>query len=98
MKNRFALRALLCLATTAMILSGCSLFGEGPKWGNKRDADKTAAEKPTLAQFFTLWGVRYDAKCLADACQDLKVTVDGKPAPWDTPLARNSHVTVSAQS
>ncbi|MEV0790938.1 hypothetical protein [Kribbella sp. NPDC050459] len=59
---------------------------------------KTAAEKPTLAQFFTLWGVRYDAKCLADACQDLKVTVDGKPAPWDTPLVRNSHVTVSARS
>ncbi|MET9275724.1 hypothetical protein [Kribbella sp. NPDC003557] len=59
---------------------------------------KTAAEKPTLAQFFTLWGVRYDAKCLADACHDLLVTVDGKPAPWDTPLARNSHVTVSART
>jgi hypothetical protein len=59
---------------------------------------KTAAEKPTLAQFFTLWGVRYDANCLADACGQLKVTVDGEPAPWDTPLARNSDITVSARS
>jgi hypothetical protein len=58
---------------------------------------KTAGEKPTLAQFFTLWGVRYDAGCLADACADLKVTVDGKPGPWDTPLLRNARVTVSAQ-
>ncbi|MGZ0152217.1 hypothetical protein ACXJJ3_34535 [Kribbella sp. WER1] len=58
---------------------------------------KTAAERPTLAQFFTLWGVRYDAQCLADACQNLTVTVDGRPAAWDTPLVRNSHITVSAR-
>ncbi|MFF0342418.1 hypothetical protein [Kribbella sp. NPDC004875] len=58
---------------------------------------KTAAEQPTLAQFFTLWGIRYDANCLADACQTLKVTVDGKPAPWNTPLTRNTHITVTAR-
>jgi hypothetical protein len=59
---------------------------------------KTTGEKPTLAQFFTLWGVRYDAKCLADACAQLKVTVDGKPASWNTPLIRNGRITVSARS
>jgi hypothetical protein len=58
---------------------------------------KTASEHPTLAQFFTLWGVQYDAKCLADACTSLTITVDGKPAPWNTPLARNGHITVSAR-
>lgn len=58
---------------------------------------KTADEKPTLAQFFTLWGVRYDANCLADACTDLKVTVNGKPSPWDTPLLRNSQITVTVR-
>lgn len=59
---------------------------------------KTAGERPTLAQFFTLWGVRYDAKCLADACKGLSVTVDGRPAAWDTPLVRSSHIVVTARS
>ncbi len=43
MKNRFVLRALLALASAAVFLSGCSLFGNGPSWGSKRDADKAAA-------------------------------------------------------
>lgn len=59
---------------------------------------KTAAEQPTLAQFFTLWGVQYDAKCLAGACKSLSVTVNGKPAAWDTPLVRNSHIVITARS
>lgn len=58
---------------------------------------KTAAEQPTLAQFFTLWGVQYDAKCLANACKSVTVTLNGKPAPWDTPLVRNSHIVITAQ-
>lgn len=58
---------------------------------------KTASEHPTLAQFFTLWGLRYDAKCLADACTDLKITVNGTPAPWNTPLTRNAHVIVTVR-
>ncbi|MGY4768416.1 hypothetical protein ACXC9Q_16000 [Kribbella sp. CWNU-51] len=58
---------------------------------------KTTAEHPTLAQFFTLWGVKYDANCLADACKSLTVAVDGKPAPWDTPLVRNSHIAVTGR-
>ncbi|WUJ71550.1 hypothetical protein OG809_41505 [Kribbella soli] len=59
---------------------------------------KTTSDHPTLAQFFTLWGIKYDARCLADACAGLKVAVNGSPAAWDTPLVRNGHITVSAQS
>src|SRR5688572_19562403 len=49
MKNRSALRALLVLTSAGLLSSGCSLFGEGPSWGSKRDADKGAA-KPTLPE------------------------------------------------
>lgn len=58
---------------------------------------KTASEHPTLAQFFTLWGLEYDANCLAGACTALKITVDGKPAAWNAPLSRDAHITVSAR-
>ncbi|MFI7065575.1 hypothetical protein ACIBL3_31580 [Kribbella sp. NPDC050124] len=58
---------------------------------------KTTTERPTLAQFFTLWGVKYDAKCLGDACGSLTVTVDGQPAPWDTPLTPKAQVSVTAR-
>ena len=58
---------------------------------------RTASEKPTLAQFFTLWGVRYDANCLADACKSLTVTTDGKPSAWNAPLAPNSRITVTVR-
>lgn len=58
---------------------------------------KTTAERPTLAQFFTLWGVRYDAKCLGDTCGSLTVTVDGKPAAWDAPLTPKARIFVSAR-
>jgi hypothetical protein len=58
---------------------------------------KTTSEHPTLAQFFTLWGVRYDANCLADACKSLKITVNGQPAAWNTPLVRNSHLAVTVR-
>jgi hypothetical protein len=56
---------------------------------------KTTSEHPTLAQFFTLWGLKYDGKCLADACTDLKVTVDGQPAPWDAPLTGSGRILVT---
>ncbi|HWD80811.1 MAG TPA: hypothetical protein VG497_18090, partial [Kribbella sp.] len=58
---------------------------------------KTAAEQPTLAQFFTLWGVRYDANCLADACKSLKVTVNGQPAAWNTSITANARIQVTAE-
>jgi hypothetical protein len=58
---------------------------------------KTTSERPTLAQFFTLWGVRYDASCLADACQNLKVTINNTAAPWNTPLPPDAHLTVTVR-
>ncbi|WBQ07392.1 hypothetical protein [Kribbella sp. CA-293567] len=58
---------------------------------------KTKAERPTLNQFFALWGVRYDARCLADACASLTVRVNGAPAPWDTRLPRESRIEVDAR-
>ncbi|MFK4088880.1 hypothetical protein ACI2LF_32500 [Kribbella sp. NPDC020789] len=58
---------------------------------------KTTSEHPTLAQFFTLWGLRYDAKCLADACTQLKVAVDGRPASWDAPMTAGAKIVVSVE-
>ena len=58
---------------------------------------KTKAERPTLNQFFTLWGVRYDERCLADACGSLTVIVNGEPAAWDTKLPRESVIQVEAK-
>ena len=39
----------------------------------------------TLGQFFTVWGVRFDQRCLGAACGEVKVTADGEPVP--DPLA-----------
>ena len=58
---------------------------------------KTTAERPTLAQFFTLWGLKYTPTCLANACNSLKITTNGKPSPWNTPLTANSHVAVTVR-
>jgi hypothetical protein len=58
---------------------------------------KTTAERPTLKQFFELWGVRYDGKCVGDACGGVTVLVNTKPAPWDTPLVRDSKIQVTAR-
>jgi hypothetical protein len=58
---------------------------------------RTKAERPTLKQFFDLWGVRYDGKCLGDACSGLTVRVNGQPAPWDTKLIRESTIQVAAE-
>ncbi len=33
----------------------------------------------TLGQFFTIWGVRFDGRCLGAACGRLSVTADGGP-------------------
>lgn len=37
-------------------------------------------DRVTLADFFTLWGVRLDAQCLGAACGGVQVLVDGAPA------------------
>ncbi|ONI72290.1 hypothetical protein BWI15_19775 [Kribbella sp. ALI-6-A] len=57
---------------------------------------KTQAERPTLRQFFQLWGVRYDGKCVGDACGSVKVELNGKPVAWDTKLVRQSTIEVVA--
>jgi hypothetical protein len=58
---------------------------------------KTGAERPTLEQFFELWGVRYDAKCLGDACGGVTVRVNGEEASWDVKLVRDSVIEVAAR-
>ncbi|MEU4606974.1 hypothetical protein AB0F43_28670 [Kribbella sp. NPDC023972] len=58
---------------------------------------KTTAERPTLAQFFTLWGIRYDAKCVGDACKGLTVVVNNQPAAWDAPLSPKAHIQITAR-
>ncbi len=44
----------------------------------------------TLGQFFTVWGVRFDGRCLGAACHSLAVTVDGSPLTSDPRAVRLS--------
>ena len=43
------------------------------------------ADTVTLGQFFTLWGVRFDGRCVGAACGQLTVAADG--AAVDDPVA-----------
>ncbi len=54
----------------------------------------------TLANFFILWGVRFDEACLADACSGVVVIADGRNVedPASLVLRGNDVVEVSAQS
>lgn len=45
----------------------------GTVWLEGRGADTV-----TLGQFFTLWGVRFDPRCLGAACGGVTVTADGR--------------------
>lgn len=56
---------------------------------------KTAQERPTLKQFFTLWGLRYDQRCLGGVCGTVEVEVDDEPAPWDAPMQRDTTIEVT---
>lgn len=58
---------------------------------------RTQAERPTLPQLFQLWGVRYDGKCLGDACGGVTVRVNGRRATWDTQLVSASVIEVAAR-
>lgn len=66
---------------------------DGVIWVEPRSKD----DRPTLKQFFALWGVRYDAKCLGDACGGVSVLVDGETKPWNTPLSREAAILVQAK-
>ncbi len=54
----------------------------------------------TLGQFFMVWGVRFDGRCLGSACGDLVVTVDGKvsAAPTEVRLAESRSIEITASS
>jgi L,D-transpeptidase ErfK/SrfK len=49
MNTHAALRSIVVTAFSLALLSGCSLFGAGPKWGGKRDAEK-AVVVPALPE------------------------------------------------
>lgn len=49
--------------------------GSGTVW-----LEGDGADRVTLADFFTLWGVRLDARCLGAACGGVQVMVDGAAA------------------
>ena len=42
------------------------------------------APTTTVGEFFDLWGVRFDNKCLGSACRTVAVTIDGKPLTQGT--------------
>jgi L,D-transpeptidase ErfK/SrfK len=50
MKTPAALRSIVVTAFSLALLSGCSLFGDGPRWGAKRDAEKAAKVVPQLPE------------------------------------------------
>ncbi len=54
----------------------------------------------TLGQFFTVWGVRFDDRCLGSACNGLRVIADGEvsPAPTEVRLADSRFIEITASS
>jgi hypothetical protein len=57
-------------------------------------------EAVTLGQFFTVWGVRFDGRCLGAACGEVVVTADGEGVtdPTALTLAGVSKVIIMARS
>jgi hypothetical protein len=60
----------------------------------------TGAGTVTLGQFFTLWGVRFDGRCLGAACGQVTVSADGAAvdAPTQLVLATTSDVQIQVVS
>jgi hypothetical protein len=54
----------------------------------------------TLGQFFMLWGVRFDDRCLGSACGDVVVKIDGvvTTAPHQVRLAETHKIDITATS
>ena len=67
----------------------------GQIWLEGRETDAV-----TLGQFFTVWGVRFDDRCLGSACRGLRVIVDGEvsPAPTEVGLADSRIIEITASS
>lgn len=60
----------------------------------------TEAPTVTLGQFFTLWGVRFDATCLGNTCGTVTVTADGAEVkdPAELVLASTHEIRVEVRS
>jgi len=58
------------------------------------------ADRVTLGQFFAVWGVRFDGRCLGAACEEVVVTADGRRVadPVGMPLITVNEVEVWARS
>ena len=67
----------------------------GQVWLEGRETDAV-----TLAQFFTVWGVRFDGRCLGSACGRLVVKVDGtvNTDPREVRLAKSHRIDIAATS
>ena len=55
----------------------------------------------TLGQFFAVWGVRFDDRCLGATCGGVRVQVDGTSAPGDpraVVLVRSGAIDVTVSS
>ncbi len=67
----------------------------GQIWLEGRETDTVM-----LGQFFTVWGVRFDDRCLGSACRGLRVTVDGEisSAPTAVRLADSRVIEITASS
>jgi hypothetical protein len=67
----------------------------GQIWLEGRETDAV-----TLGQFFTVWGVRFDDRCIGSACRGLRVMVDGEVsrAPTEVRLADSRIIEISASS
>jgi L,D-transpeptidase ErfK/SrfK len=50
MKTTSALRLFTASLVGVALLAGCSLFGDGPRWGSKKDADKTGPVVPAIPE------------------------------------------------
>jgi hypothetical protein len=54
----------------------------------------------TLEQLFTVWGVRFDDRCLGSVCENLQVRVDGEvnSTPAGVRLADSRSIEITASS
>ncbi len=50
--------------------------------------------EPNIADFFHVWGVRYNDRCLGDTCGTLKVLINSEEAEWDAVLPKDGMVEV----
>ncbi|RRD47874.1 hypothetical protein [Tessaracoccus sp. OH4464_COT-324] len=52
----------------------------------------------TLGQFFQLWGVRFDSRCLGDVCEGVSVFADGERVSDPVNLVLRGHQAVEVRA